>query len=612
MTGREENGMGLMRSILDNMEPPRSVGLDAMYASPLAASRTGALYNAFSYPTKISPEVIAVFIATHTAPGDTVLDTFSGSGTTGVAAMLCDRPTEQMERIAQKIGVRPVWGPRHADLVDVGTLGCFIAGVMTNPPDPIDFRLAAERLVERARARLEGLYAAADPTGGTGEIRHVIWSEVIVCPYCGDAHRLWDVAVERNPASFRSSFICPSCDTEQRVDACARKTTKQLDVFGRTTEQRLRVPVEVHGATGRTKWRRSAEPADDHEAGWREFRFPDAAPDKAIQWGELRRTGYHFGMASIHQFYTPRNFLAVATCLELAAYEPKPLASALKFLVLSYNATHSTLMTRIVAKTGQPDFVLTGAQSGVLYVSGLPVEKNVFRGMERKSKVIAQAFALVYGSRSSVTVHQTSSEKLPLTDRSIDYVFTDPPFGDYIPYAELNQINELWLTEVTDREAETVVSKSGQKDADHYEASMSRVFSEISRVLKNGGRATVVFHSAHARIWRALTTAYGSAGFIVKRTSVLDKLQASFKQVVSTISVKGDPLILLEKGMEATAKNDGVDIFAKIKGDFKKSGSSDVRPYFSRYVAECLSAGRPVALDASMFADRLSLAEEPV
>jgi hypothetical protein len=49
---------------------------------------------------------------------------------------------------------------------------------------------------------------------------------------------------------------------------------------------------------------------------------------------------------------------------------------ALKLLILSYNATHSTLMTRIVVKRGQPDFVLTGAQSGVLYVSGLPVEKT--------------------------------------------------------------------------------------------------------------------------------------------------------------------------------------------------------------------------------------------
>jgi hypothetical protein len=39
---------------------------------PLAATRTGAVYTAFPYPTKISPEAIALFIAVHTQPGDTV------------------------------------------------------------------------------------------------------------------------------------------------------------------------------------------------------------------------------------------------------------------------------------------------------------------------------------------------------------------------------------------------------------------------------------------------------------------------------------------------------------------------------------------------------------
>lgn len=53
-----------------------------LYSTPLPSTRTGPLYNAFSYPTKISPEVIAVFIAAHTKPGATVLDAFAGSGTT--------------------------------------------------------------------------------------------------------------------------------------------------------------------------------------------------------------------------------------------------------------------------------------------------------------------------------------------------------------------------------------------------------------------------------------------------------------------------------------------------------------------------------------------------
>src|SRR4051812_19132954 len=106
---------------------------DTLYTQPMPSTRIGALYNAFSYPTKISPEVIALFIATHTKPGDLVLDTFAGSGTTGIAALLCDRPTAQMKTLATDIGVSPTWGPRKAILIELGVLGSFVSRTMCNP-----------------------------------------------------------------------------------------------------------------------------------------------------------------------------------------------------------------------------------------------------------------------------------------------------------------------------------------------------------------------------------------------------------------------------------------------------------------------------------------------
>lgn len=70
-----------------------------LFSKPLPSSRSGAFYNTFPYPTKISPEAIAVYIACVTNPGDMVLDSFSGSGSTGVAALLCEHPTERMASI---------------------------------------------------------------------------------------------------------------------------------------------------------------------------------------------------------------------------------------------------------------------------------------------------------------------------------------------------------------------------------------------------------------------------------------------------------------------------------------------------------------------------------
>ena len=94
-----------------------------LFERPLPSARSGAFFNTFSYPTKISPESIAVYIASMTKPGDTVLDTFGGSGSTGIAALLCEHPTERMKELADELGVKPVWGSRNAVEYEIGTYG---------------------------------------------------------------------------------------------------------------------------------------------------------------------------------------------------------------------------------------------------------------------------------------------------------------------------------------------------------------------------------------------------------------------------------------------------------------------------------------------------------
>ena len=52
--------------------------IEALYSKTLPSSRAGSFYNTFPYPTKISPEAIAVYIACTTDPGDMVLDALPG------------------------------------------------------------------------------------------------------------------------------------------------------------------------------------------------------------------------------------------------------------------------------------------------------------------------------------------------------------------------------------------------------------------------------------------------------------------------------------------------------------------------------------------------------
>ena len=259
---------------------------------------------------------------------------------------------------------------------------------------------------------------------------------------------------------------------------------------------------------------------------------------------------------------------------------------------------HSTLMTRVVVKKNSKDFVLTGAQSGVLYISSLPVEKNILTGIERKYKNFADVFDFLEKHNGQIEVYNTSSRKLLHESESVDYIFTDPPFGDFIPYAEVNQINELWLGKATDRSEEIIISTSQGKGVSEYQEMLTDVFVEMKRVLKKNSHATVVFHSSKASVWNALCGAYTSAGFAVDETSALDKIQASFKQVVSDGSVQGDPLILLSKGNSSTSSRSSITVLDEVISAEPEKANACVRKIYSNYIGECLKHGITVDYDA--------------
>ena len=77
--------------------------------------RTDPIYNCHAYLTKVPIGAIQPFIQTFTEPGEVVVDSFAGSGTTGLAALTLNR---------------------RARLSDISVLGKHIAtGYLTDAPD---------------------------------------------------------------------------------------------------------------------------------------------------------------------------------------------------------------------------------------------------------------------------------------------------------------------------------------------------------------------------------------------------------------------------------------------------------------------------------------------
>jgi hypothetical protein len=582
--------------------------LDSLYSRSLPAKRSGSLYSAFPYPTKISPEAIALFIAAHTKPGDTIFDGFAGSGTTGLAALLCENPPHELRQEAERLGLHVQWGARNAVLYELGALGSFVSHTLTNPPDPSEFGNAAEEILGAAESDEGWMYAAFDKKGRQGTMRYLIWSDLVRCPECKAEVKMWDACVSRKPAEIASHFTCPLCSHKTALDELDRLTkTTRDDLTGKKIRLKARVPVWLYGTTEKKTWSRAVTD-EDRKLFKRIMRepIPDIVPRVEIPWGDLYRRGYHQGVTYLHHFYTRRNLIVFGRLWERTERYRKHLRDALRFWLLSYNASHATIMTRVVAKSGQKDLVVTSAQSGVLYISGLPVEKNLIAGLRRKLSTISKAFTVIRGRKGCVQVHQRSSCRVNLPERSVDYVFTDPPFGGNIPYAEISFLNEAWLHRYTDRREEVIVSNNQDKTLADYQKLLTTALSEVHRILKPKGKATLVFHSASAEVWNAFQTAYKAAGFSVECAGVLNKTQGSFKQVTTVGAVRGDPLLLLSKRSVNAERN--IENVWTVAERLRQEASSDIDPIeqtahrlYSRLVTHYLTHHQQVPLDADSF-----------
>lgn len=586
---------------------------EKLYNMDLPSTRGGLFYDTFAYPTKIAPESIAIYIATHTKPGDTVLDVFGGSGSTGIAALMCEHPTETMKMIANKYNLQPEWGPRNAIVYEIGKYGAFALHVMANPPEQKSFTSAVTKLVNTIDDEFS-IYNTKDSEGNLGVIRHIIFSDIVLCTKCGNEFSYYEGMVRYAPLRIDGNGICPYCGNKCKTSDFPYVTEEIFDtLIQKFITRRKRVPVKVYGQTGHEKWVREANDADIEQLRTIEaYEYPCRYEAQKIVWGELHRSGYHTGISHLHHFYTKRNFLVMYYLWERAdEYEPK-VRDAIRLLLLSYNASHATLMTRVVVKKNSKDFVLTSAQSGVLYVSSLPVEKNIIVGVRRKLHSFESAFTYLNRCIGQINVFNSSSQRLSQPDKSVDYIFTDPPFGDFIPYAEVNQINELWLQETTNRADEIIISRSQKKDVNCYQKMMTDVFYEMKRVLKDNAFATVVFHSSKATVWNALCKAYSAAGFCVEATASIDKHQASFKQVVSEGSVQGDPLILLSTGQVRNSSSNSQEILDEIISREESATIKGKRKIYAKYIRKCLQLGIAVDFDAKTAYDYIAHKMEAV
>jgi hypothetical protein len=166
------------------------------------------------------------------------------------------------------------------------------------------------------------------------------------------------------------------------------------------------------------------------------------------------------------------------------------------------------------------------------------------------------------GATKNVVYTLASADRLEhIEDASVDYVFTDPPFGSNIFYSDMNLFHEAWLGQVTNHAKEAVMHTTGQKKngaGQRYEALLRGAFAEAFRILKPGRYMSVVFGNSDGQVWGLVQRAIRDAGFgsVPVHVAILDKGQRSVKGLNSgSESVATVDLVLtLEKPSKEPGK----------------------------------------------------------
>ena len=172
-------------------------------------------------------------------------------------------------------------------------------------------------------------------------------------------------------------------------------------------------------------------------------------------------------------------------------------------------------------------------------------ESNVFVTFERKARTIQDHLATTatHYRASTVIVNASATRLSYLPDESVDFIFTDPPFGANINYSEMNLLWESWLGDFTDTQDEAIVNRVQGKDVSDYGRLMFESLAECYRVLRPNHWLVVMFMNTSARVWEALRAAIVQAGFEIRQVDSFDKQHATFKQFVSE-NAAGEDLVI--------------------------------------------------------------------
>jgi 16S rRNA G966 N2-methylase RsmD len=550
----------------------------AAFNKPITSTKATAIYLMHSYHQGKKPhDAIREYIRHYTRPGDLVLDVFSGSGGTSLAALL---------------------EGRRAVAIDRSPAATFITKNYCSPIDSFALRQALENVIEAVKHEADWLYGTVcDRCGGSATVAYTVYSQVFQCPRCLKQVASYDcpeVEGETAGGKPRKVRVCPHC---------LRKNHHEEISSGSETFGHIPV-VQCYICENKCRPLRSTRNHKDTDTKKRQFfekhdigrlKDIDAKPiphwypphkmmnvdDDSVPWGAEWRPGRNF--RTVAELFTKRNLWAMAAIrdaiLKHAGNQQDMLLFALNAITLNCSRMYRFR-----------ESLKGGFQQGTYYIPQESQVINVFRAFCDKVEDLCRASASTTNGGDFIVSTQSACRLDSIPSNSIDYVFTDPPYSHTVQYGELNFIWEAWLGFDTSWQNEEIIVNDvrGRTDAD-WAALMKKAMNQCFRVLKPGRWLTLCFHDEEGT-WALVQDFMAEVGFIVDKTDsalFIDTGQKSYNQNTADKARKRDlvlnfrkPNSLLSSGTQVDKAQgaDGGDI-----ATFMENARQLVRDFLTQY-----------------------------
>ena len=514
------------------------------FPEDIKAGKNHAIYNAHTYHTKVPHEITSKFLLYYTNPGDIIIDSFAGTGMSGVGGSFCDTMDNESKynfnNEFKRIGARFELGKRNVINIDLSSIASHISHIYNSRVDLDSLISEYTDLIQTLR-NYEAFYQIEDGAR-IGKTNYTVFSQIYICNNCSTNFDYYTASYDEEN-NFRKNPICPHCNfSEKKSDLTPLYETKIDFLSGDPITQIVHKPILVNYSTNNKRHILLLDEGYECDKKLESRILVNNIPNVYLIDGVETKRNDKYGYTKVHHFYTHKTLYFISLYLEtINRFRYKNHFIFLLTAILP----KLTKLNRFMPQHGSR--ALVGPMANTLYLPPLYVENNFLDQVDFQFKKIAKALKF---STNQVVSQQSATSLNNIPSDSIDYIFIDPPFGANIMYSELNNLSESWLRILTNNKEEAIESKGQNKSKFDYESLMTKSFNELFRVLKPNSWMTVEFSNTSASIWNIIQNGLNRTGFIVAKVDALNKTRGGLHAMLGPVAVKQDLVISCYKPSE--------------------------------------------------------------